>query len=270
MDWRWGSNTRFERNAPGWFSTQCRILHDDGVIAAVVLAETGRNDVSIITPAEAPGLVREVLDWLPRSTLALAGEAIRLEVSDDATWLLPVLVAAGLTKEPNTGVEWEYDLTSVSTEIAMPDGFTVESLAADDAVGHSQISDCIRAAFGTEHDVAPTLESIESNPMYRPELSVYARTADGRVAAYCRGTADPANGICGIDPVCTHPDFGRLGLATAVVRACFATQRALGGTYCYIGSAPEPEPSTFLYRSLGPSRAYVASTWTLPATLSAP
>ncbi len=179
-------------------------------------------------------------------------------------------MAAAMTEERNTGIEWEYDLAAVETEVAVPDGFVVESLAADGAVTLGAISDCIRAAFGSEHDATPTLESITSNPMYRPELSVYARTGDGRVAAYCRGTVDPINGVSGIDPVCTHPDFGRLGLAKAVVRTCFRTQRDLGGRVSFIGSAPEPEPSTFLYRSLGPAHARRGSTWTLTTTLTSP
>jgi ribosomal protein S18 acetylase RimI-like enzyme len=81
------------------------------------------------------------------------------------------------------------------------------------------------------------------------------------VASYCRGTVDPGNGVCGIDPVATHPDFQRMGVATAVVRACFRTQAELGGRLSYIGSAAEPAPSTFLYRSLGPQRKYTFSSW---------
>ena len=70
------------------------------------------------------------------------------------------------------------------------------------------------------------------------------------------------NGVCGIDPVCTHPDFQRLGLGRAVVQRCFANQRAVGGQFSYIGSQPEPAPGTFLYRSLGPKSRTVSSAWT--------
>ncbi len=101
--------------------------------------------------------------------------------------------------------------------------------------------------------------------MFRPELSVFARSPDGRIAAYCRGTVNPDNGVCGIDPVCTHPDYRGMGLAKAVVHACFRRQRGLGGRYCYIGSAPEPALSTFLYRSLGPVGRTVTCAWSRPA-----
>lgn len=99
--------------------------------------------------------------------------------------------------------------------------------------------------------------------MFRPELSVYAVSPEGTVAAYCRGTVDADNGVCGIDPVCTHPDFQRLGLGKAVVQRCFANQRSAGGRFAYIGSEAEPAPGTFLYKSLGPSSRTVCSTWKL-------
>ena len=132
----------------------------------------------------------------------------------------------------------------------------------DRAAVYAGISDCFAKAFGREADGVPALLSLEENPMFRPELSVFARSPEGTIAAYCRGTADADNGVCGIDPVCTHPDFQRLGLGKAVVQRCFANQRALGGRFSYIGSRPEPAPGTFLYRSLGPKGRTVTSTWT--------
>ena len=92
---------------------------------------------------------------------------------------------------------------------------------------------------------------------------VIARSPEGRIAAYCRGTVDPDSGVCGIDPVVCHPDFQRMGLSKALVHTCFRTQRALGGRFSYIGSAPEPAPGTYLYRSLGPSSRTATRTWSL-------
>jgi ribosomal protein S18 acetylase RimI-like enzyme len=100
--------------------------------------------------------------------------------------------------------------------------------------------------------------------MFRPELSVVARSPRGRIAAYCRGTVDPRNGVGGIDPVCCDPDFRRMGLARAVVQACFRAQRDLGGRVSYIGSDREPAPGVHLYRSLGPSRQFDFCRWRLP------
>jgi predicted N-acetyltransferase YhbS len=140
----------------------------------------------------------------------------------------------------------------------------VETLTVERSGDCAGISDCIKPAFGREHDFRSALESLEANPLFRPELGVFARSPRGRIVAHCRGTVDPVNGVCGIDRVCTNPDFRQMGLARAVVEACFRTQRDLGGCFCYIGFAPEPAPSTKLYRSLGPSHISVSSTWSRP------
>jgi ribosomal protein S18 acetylase RimI-like enzyme len=259
MDWRWGSNARRERERPGWFAANGRVFGDASGIRAVVIAESGTGDVCIITRDPEPEIVAEVLHRIEDSPLAADG--LHCEISDAADWLRPVFATAGMTESPNRGHEWEYDPAAAGGAAPVPDGFTVRSLADGDPATHRAIADCLAAAFESDGDAVPALVSIEENPMFRPELSVYALSPDGRVASYCRGTVDPGNGVCGIDPVATHPEFQRRGLATAVVRACFRRQAELGGRLSYIGSAADPAPSTILYRSLGPQRKYTFSSW---------
>ena len=104
---------------------------------------------------------------------------------------------------------------------------------------YPEIARCLEGAFGGEGDRIAVLRSLARNPRYRPELNVVARSADGRIASYCRGTVDADSGVGSIDPVATHPDFQGNGLGRAVVLACFAAQARLGGTEIYIGSGPK-------------------------------
>ena len=180
-------------------------------------------------------------------------------------WLRSVFAAAGFAEEPNTGPEFEFDLNELAEPSPIPSGFTIESLCDDRAEDYAGIAECIKRAFDVDHDVEAVLRSLEANPMFRPELSVFSRSPEGRIAAYCRGTVDPDNGVGGIDPVGTHPDFGRMGLGRAVLQACLQTQRDLGGRFSYIGSDKEPAPGAYLYRSLGPSDRIEFCKWSLPA-----
>jgi GNAT superfamily N-acetyltransferase len=259
MDWRWGSNARREAEAPGWFAANCRLFRDGGRIRALWVAEGGGADSCILTPNADVEAVRFVLG---RLEVERTGVGMSFEISDAATWLHDLFRTAGLQEAKATGHEWEYDLNRRVDITPVPDGFMIGSLRDERDADYAGIAECIAAAFGSEHDVTTTLRSIERNPMFRPELSVFVRSPDRRIAAYCRGTVNSDNGVCGIDPVCTHPDFQRMGLAKAAVATCFERQRALGGRFSYIGSAPEPAPSTFLYRSLGPSSRTLNSTWT--------
>jgi hypothetical protein len=262
MDFRWANNAVRAADDPDWFGRYCRVFRDGGEIRAVAVAEDGGDAEFIITSGEDGAAVRQVLPRLIEIHRE-RGSGLQFEVSDAAEWLRDIFVGAGLTEEKGTGHEWEYELASLPEPAPVAAGFTIETLegVVDRVPVYAGISDCFRKAFGREADGVPALLSLEQNPMFRPELSVFARSPEGTVAAYCRGTTDPDNGVCGIDPVCTDPDFQRLGLGKAVVQRCFANQRALGGRFSYIGSLPEPAPGTFLYRSLAPKSRTVSSTW---------
>jgi GNAT superfamily N-acetyltransferase len=263
MDFRWASNAVRAADDPDWFGRYCRVFRDGDGIRAVAVAEDGGDAEFIITSGEDRAAVGHVLPRLIELHRE-RGTGLVFKISDAEEWLRDVFAEAGLTEEKMTGHEWEYELASLPEPAPVAGGFTVETLddVVDRAAIYAGISDCFAKAFGREADGVPALLSLENNPMFRPELSVFARSPEGTVAAYCRGTADPDNGVCGIDPVCTHPDFQRLGLGKAVVQRCFANQRALGGRFSYIGSLPEPAPGTFLYRSLGPRSRTISSTWT--------
>lgn len=259
VDWHWGSVSVAEMSADGWESEYCRVYREGRRIRAVHVAEYRGRDVALITRDEDPDAIAHCLDRLltdrGRSTNDVA-----LEFSNTADWLRSVCSAAGLVEEPSTGCEWEFDLERRADVQSLPDGFVLEHLTDDR--DYEGIAECIKQAFGSERDVGASLRRLEANPMFEPELHVFARAPGRQIAAYCRGTVDPVNGVCGIDPVCTHPDFQSLGLGKAVVRRCFTTQRELGGRMSFIGSAPEPAPGTFLYRSLDPVCVEVSSTWT--------
>ena len=263
VDWRWGSNTKTEAENPGWFAEHGRVFRLGGEVVALALSEYGGDEVCILTTTPNREIVGAVIDALD-ARRSDGGVGLQFTVSESASWLVPVFERFGFVEMPRTAIEWEYPLAEMTNSSKLPEGFTVETLPDERSDDYAGIAECIKRAFDTERDVRATLVSLEANPMFLPELSIFIRSPEGRVAAYCRGTVDPVNGVSAIDPVCTHPDFGRMGLGKAVVQACFRTQRDLGGRFSYIGSAPEPAPSTNLYRSLGPSSRNDFSTWSRP------
>mgnify|MGYP001814203493 FL=1 len=263
IDWRWAGNA--VRNPdPAWFAEHGTIFRDGDGIRAISVAEYGEDDACILTRDEDPGTVAEIIPLLADRHHA-RGEALNLEFAESTEWLRTVCADAGMTEEPGTGCEWEYDLERLPEARPLPEGFTLSSIAETGDDAYDGIAECITAAFNAVTDPRLVLRSLEDGPMYEPELSVIALDPGGRVAAYCRGEADPDNGVGGIDPVCTHPDFHRKGLGGAVVVRCLESQQRLGGRFSYIGSEPEPAPGARLYRSLGPSSVSVSCTWSLPA-----
>ncbi len=260
IDFRWGSNVIRAEGNTDWFSTNCRIFRSGAAVQAMAIAEEGSEYECVITPRAEPALVGEILA-IRIANRRERGTGISLEFTKDEEWLRRVCEEAGLTEAVDTGCEWEYDLATVDTSWEVPEGYRIETLATRPDTDRSAIGACIAKAFGSERDLEPMVRSIEENPMFEPDLSVFAIDPVGVVAAYCRGTVDPQTGVSGIDPICTHPDHQKLGLGKAVVRKTFANQRRHGGRLAYIGSAPPPAPGTFLYRSLGPNRLFMACEW---------
>ena len=259
LDWRWGGNILRDRAEPGFFARNGTAIESNGNIAALIIAERGAEDHCILTPGENVDLFDAALGWLLETR---AGGPTILYPSDDATWLHDVLLSHGFGKGDVVEMGWGYDVSNLGELPPTPESFVVDHVAGES--DYPQIARCLEGAFGGKGDRVATLRSIASNPAYRPELNVVARSADGRIASYCRGTVDDESGVGSIDPVATHPDFQGHGLGRAIVLACFAAQARLGGREIYIGSGPEGSAGSRLYRKLNPVSKISYSEWSQP------
>ncbi len=259
IDWRWGGNVLRDAEEPGFFERHGTVVRRDDAIAALVIAEYGRDDHCILTATEDGELVKTALALLLDQK---KGERLTLIPSDEAAWIHEVLAEQGFVQGDVSELGGGYDLTNLDEVPAPPEGFVIDTLTGE--ADFPAVNRCLEGAFGGNRDRVPILRSLATNPMFRPELNVVARSGDGRIAAYCRGTVDPGTGVGSIDPIATHPDFQRRGLGAAIVRACFATQAQLGGRESYIGSAPEGSAGSRLYRALGPVSKTSYSEWSRP------
>ncbi|NND02739.1 MAG: GNAT family N-acetyltransferase [Acidimicrobiia bacterium] len=260
IDWRWGGNTLRDAAEPGFFGRHGAIVRRDDAIAALVISEVGRDDHCILTSNVDPDLVAAALDWLLKER---TGEKLTLYPSDDATWVHEVLAERGLEKGEVAELGWHYDVTKVGGAPGPPDGFVIDRVSGE--ADYAELDRCLKGAFGGEGDRAAMMRSLATNPQYRPELNVIARSADGRIASYCRGTVDPRSGVGSIDPVATHPDFQGRGLGKTIVLTCFAAQASLGGKEVYIGSGPPGSAGSHLYRKLDPVETRSYSEWSQPS-----
>lgn len=85
-------------------------------------------------------------------------------------------------------------------------------------------------------------------PGYDPTLDMVAFLPDGSMGAYCICWPEPATGTCEFEPVGTHPDHRRKGLAGAVMYAAMrrATEMGLHTALVYC-----KEENLRFYESLG-------------------
>jgi ribosomal protein S18 acetylase RimI-like enzyme len=87
----------------------------------------------------------------------------------------------------------------------------------------------------------------------RADLDCVVEAPDGRLVAYCLAWLDSANAVGELEPVRTHPDFRRLGLASVVCRFALRRLREEGATRAVVYADVDPAnpgPKA-LYESIG-------------------
>ena len=137
-----------------------------------------------------------------------------------------------------------------ATTAPPPEGFALRTVHEADIEGRVEAH---RSAF---HPSRVTVESY-GNVMrawpYRADLDCVAVAPDGRVAAYCLAWLDEQNRAGELEPVGTHADFRRRGLAAAVCAFALRRLREEGAERAVVyarGDAAYPAPR-LLYESLG-------------------
>ncbi|MFJ1730834.1 GNAT family N-acetyltransferase [Streptomyces sp. NPDC088254] len=196
-----------------------------------------------------PQLTDEVLDWAEQAALG----ALSVEVAETEPHLANTLEQRGYTRAadgPFMSV-MRRPLTHLPDMPSLPDGYLIR--AQQDHIDIAGRAAVHRAAFGSTRITTERHARMRSTWPYRPELDLIVVSPAGDAVAYCQGWYDEANGIGEFEPVGTHPEHRRLGLARAVCTAVLHAFADAGGhraaVYCR-GDAAYPAPQQ-LYESMG-------------------
>ena len=87
-----------------------------------------------------------------------------------------------------------------------------------------------------------------------------AEAEDGSFAAHVGCTYDEANRRGIFEPVCTHPEHLRLGLARSLMLLGLQRFKALGATDVFVDTGDQVAANA-LYEAVGFTEAYRGSTW---------
>jgi len=150
-----------------------------------------------------------------------------------------------------------FEIRSPFPTINLPDGFRLQSLA--DANDLNKLHRVLHRGF--DHPGEPPVdelagrERMQSAPNYRKDLNIVAVAPDGNYASYCGMWQDHTNSIANVEPVCTDPDYRRMGLGTAVVLEGIRRCGAEGATIATVGS---DQP---FYMSMGFKKLFDINLW---------
>ncbi len=131
----------------------------------------------------------------------------------------------------------------------VPADYTIRSMAGpEDVDARVEVH---RAAFAPSRVTARSYAAVMASPGYRPDLDVVVVAPDGTFAAFALCWYDAASGGADLEPVGTHPDHRRRGLARAACLAALRRAQHLGATECVIYSWATNDSASSLYESMG-------------------
>jgi len=196
---------------------------------------------------ERPELLDAVLDWFESEA---EGELATSALADDAA-ALETLRRRGYA-EVEAGPWFAYlirDLAEIEAA-DVPAGFTLRTVGPADVGSRVEAH---RSAWDPSRVTVESYRNVMAAWPYRAGLDCVAVAPDGRIASYVLVWFDEANRVGELEPVGTHRDFRRLGLARAVSLDALRRLREAGAERAIVlgrGDEEYPIPKR-LYESVG-------------------
>jgi ribosomal protein S18 acetylase RimI-like enzyme len=257
--WRYNAQVNERRSGEPTWESQVRLWEtQEGELVGVVHPEGGfgpvetDRDVFLEIHPHHRYLEDEMLAWAEADHLSR-------RTSDDRDWRLSASVycydqrrADLLTRRGYrclglTGYKRRCALNRGIPAGELPPGYEVRPVAEDEMETWAAV---VNAAFDSSLNTAERCRSWLKAPTNRRDLNLVAVAPGGTFASFAIVWLDEANVIGMFEPVGTHPDYRRRGLAKAVLCEGLRRLRALGATMAYVGCGAGVAV-TRLYRSVG-------------------
>lgn len=143
----------------------------------------------------------------------------------------------------------------------LAEGYTLRTTNPEDSADGQRIADLLNASFGrTFHNAAEYQWFTRKAPSFRQYLDLAAEAPDGTFAAYVGVPFDDSNRQGIFEPVCTHPDHRKKGLAKALMQEALLRLQTMGAVDVTVETG-DAVPANALYDSLGFARTEKGYFW---------
>ncbi|HHY58124.1 MAG TPA: GNAT family N-acetyltransferase [Chloroflexi bacterium] len=229
-------------HAPLWFV--------DGALAGFIWPNDNNADL-LVHPAHRE-IEAVMLAWV-EAHLAAADAAGEMTVT---TWAMTQdtlrtrqLEALGYIRTATHLIFHTADLTRPIPAPDLPPGFMLRSFRGEPEI-EARV-DVHRSAFHPSRMTVEKHRRAMASPTYRQTLDLLVIAPDGAPAACCIVWYDAVNRFGVFEPVGTHQDYRRLGLAKAVLQHGMRLLQELGATSAHVYAAGGNAASTALYPAAG-------------------
>lgn len=190
----------------------------------------------------------EIMAWgeaCIQHVMQTSSETLTLDAScrDDDAQRRAFLERHGFVMQDIRSLQMVRSLNEPMPSPQLPAGFSIRHV-----VGEQEVDALValhRAAFGTENMTVENRLAMMRVPEYEAALDLLAVAPDGTLAAYCMcSISQEDNERTGrqegyTDPVATHPDYQRLGLAQALLLTGFHELKKRGMETAVLGTSSQ-------------------------------
>jgi hypothetical protein len=202
-------------------------------------------------------LESQMIDWAEKNWTADQGR-IGIMAYDWDTERQQLLAQRGYKNQGAIEDVRIYDLSKVYTDVSLPPGFRITSLAE---FGHyPERIDLENKIWGASLDET-WFRGKSSAPSYSYDWDLIVISPEEVMVAQSLVWLYPKIRSAEIDPLGTHPDFRKRGLSKALVLESFKRMREKGSRNAYIASETQDQVVSHLYASLQPIETYQGYHW---------
>lgn len=169
----------------------------------------------------------------------IMGETATLDAScrEDYTARISFLKRHGFRQTEDTSIHMTRALSEPIPEPKIPQGFVLRPIKGPEEA--EAVASTHRAAFGSDYMTTENRLAIMNTSEYDPSLDLLVIAPDGTVAAYCTCSVNDRTKVGFTDPLATHPDYQRMGLARALLLRGMQMLKERGMKSAHLGTNGE-------------------------------
>ena len=200
-------------------------------------------------------VAREIVLWMRNRVKEMKGDKVeevnmKFVVDDDDEDLILLLSDLGFQKGEVEGDKQVRPIDLPVPTYSLPEGYTIRNAVIEkDFLKYREVQMTV-----FPHIVSMSMELLQlfsTASFYQEDLDIVAVDPDGKFAAFCTARIDPLSKIAQLEPVGTHPDHRKLGLARAVIcESLKRLEKYRPSAVVILGAAPT-DGARRLYESVG-------------------
>ncbi len=218
--WEYPTKTDLEEHlASSKIQARTRLWFDEDRLIAWAYVDDFRNLLWEIERPYDQDFGDEIIDWGVLSVRLMNSntddDTLDTSCREDDVERIEFLEKHGFQQTENITVHMERDLAQPVSKPELSKGFVIRPIKGFEEA--EAIASLHRLAFSTGYMTAENRLAIMKTSDYDPSLDLIAVAPNGTLAAYCTCSVNLKDRIGSTDPVATHPNYQRLGLARALL-----------------------------------------------------